>query len=225
VNKVLALTLIHERSERLPGKMFARLGGKPLCHWSIDTLREATARTGVDYRLGVWPKERRLMALAEDKGVPIIPRTERSAYGETTADMYDPPLVQAIRSHWDAVLLVNVAFPFLTIADHVEWIERARVCTKTHAAAWRKQRFIWDAGGHVVLGTAQPSTHDGQEYFEPHGAYYAAPTADIGTARLYEGVVPVPVPDEPRFRLDIDTVTDLTFANLYLQYELALRSA
>jgi len=216
VNRVVVITLIHDRSTRLPGKPFLPLGDKPLCRWSIETTAEAARVGGIDYRIAAWAGDECSMAMAADAGVEVLPRTERSAYGETVVDMYDQPLVEALAS-WDVVLLVAYIFPFLTVPDHLEWIERARTADRAYGAARRRQGAIWDEAGRTLCGHAQPSTRHGSVFYEPRGAYYIFPTAVLGKPSMYEGVTPVDLPDKPRFRLDIKTSTDLALAQAWVQ--------
>jgi len=150
VNRVVVITLIHDRSTRLPGKPFLPLGDKPLCRWSIETTAEAARVGGIDYRIAAWAGDECSMAMAADAGVEVLPRTERSAYGETVVDMYDQPLVEALAS-WDVVLLVAYIFPFLTVDDHLEWIERARTADRGNPRGnW--EGFQRDAPGRAKTG-------------------------------------------------------------------------
>ncbi len=190
-----------------------KIGGKPLCAWSLERLRDAAERCGVDSAAVICPEEEPLMDVAGYLGVSILARPLSSAVSDDFETIYDSAWVQSLRDAYDWILLANAGLPFVPGSSYCRFIELAKTESRPFISAFCHRGYVWDEEEKPLLPITQPlDTRSSSRYLVPSHCFYGFPSPLFGTPESYSSLRPIEVPYDLRHRTDIDTLDDLTLA-------------
>lgn len=225
--RIVLIHLMRSVSQRCPRKLLRNVGGKPLALWAMEAaLRTVKAMPRIDYRPALWPGDQELVDLLKRLGplsVPWIKRTERSFYGETVQDIYDPYFLHQLESY-DFVILGNPCFPFVGDLWHKRlYVEALKMLPGSETpvmTAFAYRQTVYDEAGKPIYGAVPGgwNTKTQPKYFTPsHWAtvYAKHLVGTPGQCSRPFGVLEVPHTAE---FLDVDTEDDLALANAVAEY-------
>jgi len=209
------LPMVRLASGRLPAKALRPLGPYPLVRWSLDTMKQAADTEGVDFCVAVPERDRDLINLVQSLGLQPLLRDDESADGETAETIYNAPL-KANLGAWDYVIIAGCCSPFVDVEEYRKAIQLAKLATHQGVAAFRRKGWVWNGDCDLVVGDAFLNTKTSPTYFMPAHVFDILRVEWLGTARMFDNCLPVPIEDSLRNRIHVDTEDDFRLAELYL---------
>jgi len=205
-------------SQRVPGKNRRPLGGRPLFHHILDTLR-------------IVPDVDRVVVNSDDPALldeaqaafPGILVQRRPAVLSAPDTPMNAVLVDAVtRLEWSAALILqtHATNPFLSAETIAAALEAFRAASPPHDSLMtvtRRQVRLWDAAGRPVNhdpGRLLP-TQDLAPLFEENSCLYLVPGETLCARRNRIGVRPLLWPTPPLESLDIDNEADFALAEAW----------
>lgn len=214
-------TIIKEASERVPGKNFRVLGGKPLWRWLVDELSEFDLYINTDS-----------ISLEEQLGsfsnVTCIRRSQRHIDWELNAGALGSPVMDMVRQFCDESLgvdedfaLVHVTSPFLK-ADTLKRAYSSFDSSVHHSA--HSVKHIQDALMRIEQGAVVPTnftfdnvqrTQDLAPVYQSLGAFFIMNSRTLLESNLQRlSGDSILIPLSPVESIEIDTEEDFDFADL-----------
>lgn len=207
---------MHEGGTRLPGKMLMDLAGRPFCEWALVQIARACDLAEVEFHACVPDGDDRLMGICDGLGIERFPRT---------GDALDSPHLHCIVERYDRYALLNVCLPFVSVESHKCLIEAAKTCKLPFRTVRRDRGYVWDGTLTRIVGRGEiiDTKINAPYYTQVHWGGGAATwmmreSIEAGKPTPKAGYSLVLLPDTPEFRIDVDTMADLTMARGYAHH-------
>lgn len=219
--KKKVFTIVKAESERVPGKNFLDLDGKPLWRWLVDELDEFELYVNTD-------SESLYNELKKSSQITVIKRSEKHVEWETKASELGSPVMDMVREFCETYLsndedfaLVHVTSPFLkseTLKSAFNLFDN-RVNHSVHSVKSIQDFLMCDSEGGLVPMNFSfdrvSRTQDLAPVYQSLGAFFIMNSKNLldnSYQRLLSTSIPMPVTQLES--VEIDTLDDFVFATV-----------